>query len=331
MVYKRIIFVVILMAIGLGCYTIMNQRFDPLARYPYDVNEQQKELLLTKLDSTQIAYLVSSKIEPDEIFPYIEQDNYIVNNTRWYSQAYNARKEEYSFIVKFINKYKANMEFKEVEAYIKNYSYNTLAAFFDGQDTFNKNLKLYPYADDKYAFLNKDYTLYSYEPSDLVKVENVIYDNMLGNEFIYISEEVHIPLQELISAANDPLQFQEGSFYAVAGYISYEHQVNLYKQAHANVEQVDTTWDFPGQSEYQLGKTIKLELRDIDNLSDAGKERIAWIRENAYRYGFVLRYPYDKTNITLKSGDALTFRYVGNDFAKTMNEENKVMEDTQFN
>ena len=49
--------------------------------------------------------------------------------------------------------------------------------------------------------------------------------------------------------------------------------------------------------------------------------------KNAYKYGFVKRYPADKTDITGISNEPWHYRYVGKDAARIMKEENLCLEE----
>jgi D-alanyl-D-alanine carboxypeptidase len=46
-----------------------------------------------------------------------------------------------------------------------------------------------------------------------------------------------------------------------------------------------------------------------------------WLAENAYKYGFVLRYPYGKTKITGYSYEPWHFRFIGVELATAMHEQ----------
>ena len=57
----------------------------------------------------------------------------------------------------------------------------------------------------------------------------------------------------------------------------------------------------PGTSEHELGLAVDVQ----------GAEAQRWMRENAWRYGFILRYPEGSESITGRSADSAHFRYVG--------------------
>lgn len=72
--------------------------------------------------------------------------------------------------------------------------------------------------------------------------------------------------------------------------------------------------DPPGFSEHQLG--LAADIRDA-----GGNEGIYdWLGENAWRYGFILRYPQDKMDLTGHPYVAGHFRYVGQEAAKQIYE-----------
>ena len=52
--------------------------------------------------------------------------------------------------------------------------------------------------------------------------------------------------------------------------------------------------------------------------SDAAK----WLKKNAYKYGFILRYPKDKEDITGYDYEPWHYRYVGKEVAKKIHDEN---------
>ena len=99
-----------------------------------------------------------------------------------------------------------------------------------------------------------------------------------------------------------------------SGYRSYNFQNGLYNNyvAKDGKAAADTYSARAGYSEHQTGlafdlNTITTEFADTPE----GK----WIHDNAYRYGFILRYPKGKENITGYMYEPWHLRYVGVDLA----------------
>lgn len=74
----------------------------------------------------------------------------------------------------------------------------------------------------------------------------------------------------------------------------------------------------PGTSEHQLG--LALDIVDISyQILDENQENTAvqkWLMQNSWKYGFILRYPTDKRDITKISYEPWHYRYVGKKAAK---------------
>lgn len=79
----------------------------------------------------------------------------------------------------------------------------------------------------------------------------------------------------------------------------------------------------PGTSEHELGIAV-----DINNSGDSDNTEIyEWLAENAYKYGFIMRYPEDKEDLTGISYEPWHYRYVGVDAAKTIYEKGICLEE----
>lgn len=79
---------------------------------------------------------------------------------------------------------------------------------------------------------------------------------------------------------------------------------------------------FPGTSEHQLGLAVDIVDINDQNLGE-NQEKTAvqkWLMENCWRYGFILRYPNDKSEITGIIYEPWHYRYVGQEVAKEINE-----------
>ncbi len=76
-----------------------------------------------------------------------------------------------------------------------------------------------------------------------------------------------------------------------------------------------------GHSEHQLGLAVDLSSLDKDCKANFArcslkKETAAWLANNSYKYGFILRYPEGKEDLTGIEAESWHFRYVGKDMAK---------------
>ena len=78
---------------------------------------------------------------------------------------------------------------------------------------------------------------------------------------------------------------------------------------------VDTYSAKPGHSEHQSGLAIDI---NITNDSFIDTKEAKWLNDNAYKYGFILRYPRNKSDITGYKYEPWHYRYVGCDLAKKL-------------
>lgn len=79
----------------------------------------------------------------------------------------------------------------------------------------------------------------------------------------------------------------------------------------------------PGASEHQLGLAV-----DINSQTEEGEWALyGWLAENAWRYGFILRYPQGAEDVTGISYEPWHFRYVGADAAREIYESGITLEE----
>lgn len=85
----------------------------------------------------------------------------------------------------------------------------------------------------------------------------------------------------------------------------------------------------PGTSEHQLGLAVDIVDASYQQLNDAQERTAAqlWLTENSWRYGFILRYPNDKTDVTGIIYEPWHYRYVGKEYAKDIYEKGVCLEE----
>lgn len=80
----------------------------------------------------------------------------------------------------------------------------------------------------------------------------------------------------------------------------------------------------PGTSEHQLGFAVDI---NADGINSYGDQVYQWLNENGWRYGFIQRYPSDKTEITGISYEPWHYRYVGEEAAKEIYDQGVCLEE----
>lgn len=85
----------------------------------------------------------------------------------------------------------------------------------------------------------------------------------------------------------------------------------------------------PGTSEHQIGLALDIVSSEYTNLDEGQMETEdqKWLMENSWKYGFILRYPLDKSDITGVIFEPWHYRYVGKKAAKEITEQNLTLEE----
>ena len=116
------------------------------------------------------------------------------------------------------------------------------------------------------------------------------------------------------------------SLWICSGFRSYTYQNTLYNNyvARDGKAKADTYSASPGHSEHQTGLAM-----DINNASDSfnNTKEAKWIAENCYKYGFILRYPQGKQDITGYKYESWHVRYLGKALAKEVYDSGLTLEE----
>ena len=85
----------------------------------------------------------------------------------------------------------------------------------------------------------------------------------------------------------------------------------------------------PGTSEHQIGLALDIVSSEYMNLDEKQLETEdqQWLMENSWKYGFILRYPLDKSDITGIIFEPWHYRYVGKEAAKEIYEQDITLEE----
>lgn len=171
------------------------------------------------------------------------------------------------------------------------------------------------------ALVNKEYALPgTYKPSDLV-VPKVEFSFSEDIEKRYIRKEAAEALEKLFKGAKK----ENFELAAVSGYRSYDRQKVIFDSEVKlkGKEKAQEAVALPGESEHQTGlamdissKSAGFEISEKFGETPDGK----WVAKNAYKYGFIIRYPKGKEDITKYEYEPWHLRYVGKEAAKAMHD-----------
>ncbi len=145
-------------------------------------------------------------------------------------------------------------------------------------------------------------------------------------------------LDNYVQMYNDCKEATGKKIYLITAYRSYSTQnyifnqsVNKYKDQGYDTASAkklaSNSIQPPGSSEHQLGTSIDIgDTLEVSGSFAKTKQGI-WLSEHAHEYGWILRYPSDKTEITGISYEAWHFRYVGREHAEYIHSHNLCLEE----
>ena len=196
-----------------------------------------------------------------------------------------------------------------------------------------------PYSDsitvtddsDMTLLVNKSHALpEGYAPSDLEIMEQ--YGCVQGEDYS-CQDVAYMELRsEALQAYYQWCQAaQEQGIYirAIAGYRSYDYQAGLwnYNAGIYGEEYADQYYARPGQSEHNSGLAVDITFNGYNFNEIELYDGYEWILSSAHEYGFILRYPEDKQDITRYGYESWHFRYVGKEAAEVIYRNNWTLEE----
>lgn len=206
---------------------------------------------------------------------------------------------------------------------------NELVSVMAEDGTISKHEKI-PFEVDledwKYLLVNELNLLSSDFEPQLARTKN-------GQKVDYRIKE---DLEEMIAAA------REDKLYLMicSSYRDYKKQDSLMDESIAKYVRAGMTYEeaffktkeqiaMTGASEHHTGLAVDIvgsRHQSLDS-SQADTAEAKWLAEHAHEYGFILRFPEDKEEITMISFESWHYRYVGKEAAAYMKENNLCLEE----
>lgn len=159
-----------------------------------------------------------------------------------------------------------------------------------------------------------------YKPYDLIKI-----NKLYAYESKYLRKEAALAFENLSKCAKE----KGYNIIAVSTYRNYFYQeelFNYYVKKMGKNKALKTSAK-PGHSEHQTGLAIDVMGSNHDYNKFEESKEFTWMKENAYKYGFILRYPKGKEYITGFKYEPWHYRYVGKEIAKYIYQNNITLEE----
>ncbi len=152
----------------------------------------------------------------------------------------------------------------------------------------------------------------------------VVTDTEVPGQVRKLRPEVGDALEAMFAACSEEAGV---TLVSVSGYRSYGRQVAIYKRKLENVKgsraRADAYVARPGASEHQMGFSMDVGQRKSKtglNSSFGSTKGGIWLRDNCWRFGFIIRYPEGSEEITGYSYEPWHVRYVGRPWSQQIHE-----------
>lgn len=156
-----------------------------------------------------------------------------------------------------------------------------------------------------------------YVPEALVNLYTQRHSFRLASSDIYLTRECYEAMEKMFHAAEED---DVNGFVVTSGYRDYNRQKEIFAESKEGLAQE------PGASEHQTGLAFDVTAASGTEGFESTAQ-YAWLCENAYKYGFIQRYPANKSDITGISYEPWHYRYVGAKAAAQMRSSGETLEE----
>ena len=174
------------------------------------------------------------------------------------------------------------------------------------------------------------------EKFDITVKDGITYVDgiMIVNKTYSLPKDYNPGLQKVYKDAFAQMQsaakLDNINLFIVSGFRSYDDQVKLYNAyiKEDGKEKADTYSARPGYSEHQSG--LAADINTAASWFDDTQEA-KWLKQNCYKYGFIIRYPKGEEKYTGYKYESWHLRYVGKELAKKIHDNNDISLEHYFN
>ncbi len=174
----------------------------------------------------------------------------------------------------------------------------------------------------------------SYIPDDLIIVENTRKDGRANQMMVETAAKaLEAMFIELFAAGYTDVS-------VTSAYRSYAYQESLFNSYYERDKARYPDWTdeqvkahvltysaFPGTSEHQTGLCCDMHNLGAADVAFAQKAAYTWLKENCWKFGFIIRFPEDKVDVTGYSFEPWHYRFVGRYHANAMRQRGMCLEE----
>ena len=248
---------------------------------------EESKLIIKRLNDENEKYFVDNE-KNDYIIDLLNEKYFLEKNLNDYLEYKSKNKKtSYSDVVAIVNVH-ANNEWYD-----------------------NKVVKETDLSKGNLILVNKFYYLkQDFIPNDIVDVDiNYSYANNR------VTKETNDAFVEMAKKAKE----DNIKLIANSSYRTYERQEEVYKEFYYSkgISYADKYAARAGYSEHQTGLSLDIFTSGSSTTSNFEEsDAFRWLSENAYKYGFILRYPKGKEYLTGYNYESWHYRYLGKELAK---------------
>ena len=304
--WPKVLVVVLILLVCAGIFGYKKyQEYLYTQKYEYKLlqkyNEEDTKILLSKLKDEELDKILER--DYNEFIPHFVKCKYFIF------------KNLDIYLTKVISQ---NQDFFKYHG-TDGYDYDNIIAIVNvhsNQEHYTGDYKT-DFSKGNLIIANKYYSLgMDYIPENLVDVPIT----HRYSDRVQITQETYDAFMEMWNAAKE-----EQDIYLIlnSGYRSAKEQKEVYDEYERGygTEFADNIAARPGYSEHQTGLAIDMYSKECASAKTfKDSKTYAWLMKNAYKYGFILRYPEGKKSLTGYNYESWHYRYLGKDLAKKVHD-----------
>lgn len=301
----------------------------------YIVEKGKNETLNEVLSSSDYQ---NSRLEEYEKISYQEQDNFTKHINQLLDKGYSTEEVNHilrtgtdSDVASFLEKdYISDiLDFLSLD-YAKLANYDRYVAYQKEEYTTEEETVLRVNIGLDQPFYENADVITKFSIDVLANKYHQLGENYIPDDLVSISEEYSLnPDQKMAKVARDAFEEmahaaeKDGMIIkARSSYRSYQDQLNIYQEYEEKygTKGADGIAARAGFSEHQTGLVVDVGADETSVF--ANTKEFQWMKEHAHEYGYILRYPKGKEDITGYNYEAWHYRYVGEEIAQYIKKNN---------